>query len=972
MALHTGEAELREGDYYGTAVNRAARLMSIGHGGQILVSGTTASLVEDNLPDDIGLSNLGEHRLKGLARPSRIFQVLATFLPQDFPPLRTVKSAKNNLPQPLTGFVGRESELKQLDDFFAAPNTRLVTILGPGGMGKTQLSIEWSRRQTGHNGQVRYADGIYFVDLAPLESPDQVAPAMAEVFAFPLQGERRSPEQQMLDYLREKNMLLILDNFEHITNASTFIHDILLIAPAVQLLVTSRERLHLRAEQIFAIEGLAFPPASLPGNAELKDYAAVQLFIRRARRVRPDFELTTKYRVPVSRICRTTAGMPLAIELAAAWLDLLPVVTIADEIEKRLDVLETDLRDLPERHRSIRAAIDTSWQYLQPEQQQTFIRLSIFRGGLTWEAAVAVLGDEGELVLRRSLSKLRDKSLLGYDARTERFTIHELLRQYSAERLHSASHSADIYPVQERHALYYARLLASHESGLKGPLFPDSLRLIESDLENTLVAWEWLTNNERRSELAMAMNGLGLFLEMQGYHSIGRRNFRSVANSWHERLSGGPNVASEQADGLRFLAKALAWLSVFELDGHEAMSLLQESLTLLDDSRLDTELAEAERAFALYRLGLLYRDSRVGPAIDHLKQGVTIYQILDDLWGVAYCLLSLGYTTSFTDLETGRDYLLQASEVFETIGDVRGLSQALNLLTVMFSLEGDDLSMERTFSRLLALAADYEESFLLENTLYAKSFVSMARGQYQQDLAYRGKLISYFEDLGRAPLLYKVHLAYSYLHVSQFDKGRALLLQTRQELEEAAIEDDHRLAFCFHILAMLALAEEEFKKAQHYLHNALAIYKISHNYPDIAGVHTLTGIALIGQDDLDSAHSHIIEGLRMTLDRDLKGIILLGESFLAIALLMAHQGASLQARELYELVWQLPRFQKSALYDRVAGEKIRVLTNNLPSDDLITVTRQIAHRDPWQVAASLLEKMQTAAAENRKQKPAIP
>ena len=968
MGLHTGEAELREGDYYGTTVNRAARLMSIGHGGQILVSSTIARLAESNLPKDISLSNLGEHKLKGLARPSQVFQVLAAFLPQDFPPLRTGEAAKDNLPQPLTGFVGREVELKQLDDFFAVPDTRLVTILGPGGMGKTQLSIEWACRKTGHDGQVFYSDGIHFVDLAPLESPDQVALAMAEVFAFPLQGERRSPEQQMLDYLRDKNMLLILDNFEHISEASTFVYDILLTALAVQLLVTSRERLHLRAEQIFAIEGLAYPPASLPDNADLEAYAAVQLFVKSARRVSPGFGLTDKDRKTVFRICRATAGMPLAIELAAAWLDLMPMITIADEIEQRLDVLETNLRDVPERHRSIRAAIDTTWEYLQPDQQQTFSRLSIFHGGLTWEAATAMLGDGGsEMAMRRALLKLRDKSLLGYDASTERFTVHELLRQYGAERLRETDRSAELTQVQEKHALYYAQLVTRYASGLKGPQFADSLRLVESDLENILVAWEWLTKNERRSELTAAMDSLGLFLDMQGYLSIGRRNFRSVASRWQERLARSTAGAGEIANDLLFWSKALAWRSVFELEHHKAASLLQESLTLLDDSRLDDELGEAERAFATYRMGLLLRDSQVGPAIDYLKQSVTIYQKLNDLWGVAYCLLSLGYTTYFANLETGRDYLLQASEVFEITGDVRGLSQALHWLTVIHSLEGDDVSMEKTFSRLRAQVAGLEESYFQEDTLYAKGFVCMARGQYQQNVACHEKLASYYEDLGRAHLISKVHLGYSYLHADQFDKGRSLLLQARHDLEEEAIENDYRLAFCFHVLASLALAEDEFEKAQLYLQNALAIYKIGHHFPDIAGVHTLMGIALVGQGDLDSARPHLLEGLKMTLDY--KGIILLGESLLAIAFLRAYQGKAFQARRLYELIWHLPRFQKSALYEGIAGKKIRALTSNLSSDDLDVITIEVAGRDAWLDAATNLNELQAEGAENSNQQP---
>lgn len=278
-----------------------------------------------------------------------------------------LRPPRENLPAQTKPFIGREVEFSQLDQFFNSPEIRLVTILGPGGMGKTQLAIEWARKQarTVPDGQTPYRDGVHFVDLAPLESPEEVVPAMAEVFAFPLESERGSPEQQMLDYLREKKLLLILDNFEHIVESTTFVNELLRVAPGVRILVTSRERLQLSSEQVYALQGLSCP-GQLYGEGDLESFAAVQLFLKSAQRVKPEFQLEIANREPVARICRITAGMPLAIELAAAWIDLFSVNKLAAEIERHLDVLETDMRDLPERHRSIRATIDTSWLLLQP------------------------------------------------------------------------------------------------------------------------------------------------------------------------------------------------------------------------------------------------------------------------------------------------------------------------------------------------------------------------------------------------------------------------------------------------------------------------------------------------------------------------------------------------------------------------------------------------------------------------------
>jgi len=446
---------------------------------------------------------------------------------------------RENLPVRTKPFIGREVEFTQLSQFFANLETRLVTIIGPGGIGKTQLAIEWASEQarTASDERTQYPDGVHFVELASLDSPEQVVPAIAEVFAFPLESEHGSPEQQIFDYLREKTLLLILDNFEHIVESSVFVNDLLRVAPGVCILVTSRERLHLSSEQVYAFQGLSYP-GQPDGEENIEYFASVQLFLQNAQRMRPGFEIGAADREAVFRICHITAGMPLAIELAAAWIDLIPLDELALEIERHLDVLETDMRDLPERHRSIRAAIDTSWILLKPQEQRTFALLSIFRGGFTWASASAVLGpDISESDLRRMLSWLQDKSFLVYDAQKERFFVHELLRQYGAEKLQLASKEKAYALARERHALYFVRLLRNCDHDLRRAGFAKAAKLIEIDLENALLSWGWLIANDRRSDLASIMDTLGLFLEMQGYLSIGRRHFRSLARQWQEHLA---------------------------------------------------------------------------------------------------------------------------------------------------------------------------------------------------------------------------------------------------------------------------------------------------------------------------------------------------------------------------------------------------------------------------------------------------
>jgi predicted ATPase len=339
--------------------------------------------------------------------------------PSDEPPPGEAVVFPHNLPPQPTLFIGRETELASLNNLLLYSEKRLITIVGPGGMGKTRFALASAERFVGTFGDMPrpFTDGVYFVSLAPLTAPDHIVQALIETLDFPLEtGERqrRTPRQQILDYLRQKRLLLIMDNFEHLLDGVELVTDILKTAPEVQIVATSRERLHLQQEQIFAIQGLEFPDWETPEDAT--DYTASKLFILRARRIQHDFQLQTEDLTYLTRITRLVEGMPLAIELAAAWVDILSLAGIAAEIQKSLDFLETDVRDIPERHRSIRAVFDTSWQQMSLVERHIFPQLSVFRGGFTRKAAqvlIAIL--EGSPPALRLLGRLASKSLLQYN-----------------------------------------------------------------------------------------------------------------------------------------------------------------------------------------------------------------------------------------------------------------------------------------------------------------------------------------------------------------------------------------------------------------------------------------------------------------------------------------------------------------------------------------------------------------------------
>ena len=445
MGLHTGEPRLTDEGYVGIDVHKGARIAAVGHGGQVLLSQTTCALV------DAGVRDLGVHRLKDLSAPEHIYQLEVDGLPCDFPLLKTIEAGMKNLPAPRTSFVGRASELDEIDRLLGDPGCRLLTLVGPGGAGKTRLALEAAGRRI-----ERYPHGVHFVPLVSVASPEFLAPAIAESIQFAVDGAHSgfSAQDQLLDYLGERATLLVLDNFEHLVDGADLLGEIIERAPKVELLTTSRERLNVQSEWVLDVHGLGLTENGKGGSG------ALRLFVERATQVEPGFSLDDDQRAEARRICRLVEGLPLGIELSASWVSVLSCAEIAEEIERNIDFLATSMRDVPERHRSLRAAFDQSWRLLSGEQQAVLARLSVLRGDFGREAAAAVAGAD-----LRLLSDLVSKSLV---RRSDfgRFELHELLRQYAAERL--AASPGEERDARERHARHYAAMLIERQAELIG------------------------------------------------------------------------------------------------------------------------------------------------------------------------------------------------------------------------------------------------------------------------------------------------------------------------------------------------------------------------------------------------------------------------------------------------------------------------------------------------------------------------
>jgi predicted ATPase/class 3 adenylate cyclase len=717
MGLHTGESQEREGDYYGIEVNKAARIMGLGYGGQILLSEATTTLVNKSLPQDCTLADLGEHRLKGIAAVERIFQLCHPDLASDFPPLKSLATYKHNLRRQLSTFIGREKEMADVKHLLQ--DHRLLTLLGPGGTGKTRLMLQVAEEVIED-----YPDGVWLVELAPLTDPELIPERVAAALHV-----QEQPGREILDtlteYLRRKKLLLLLDNVEHLVQESAELAEHLLDhCPQLKILVTGREALCIEGETTLQVPSLSLPPKSEHPTVEtMRTSEAVQIFLDRGHAVNPDFALTEQNAPAIAEIVHRLDGIPLALELAAARLRMLTAQQIAARLNDRFRLLTGGRRTALPRQQTLQALIDWSWNLLVEEERVLLRRLSVFSGGWTLAAAQAVTGFDplDEIAVFDGLEQLINKSLVTVQHPLQaeaRYGMLESIRQYAQGKLIEAGQAGTL---REQHVDYFVALVDAYgEQGIGQDFFSWRDRLaLEGD--NLRAVMDWIA--EDRPGLALHFAGILQRFETGWMHYREARSWLEPTIEKARKLLENKSADIDMTDFIRAL-QAYGWLLVTHGDMINGHAILDESIRLAREfeefrilafalgmqaqamgtsvtweviEQLNEAIAlsrrdgyEVELLMLLFSAGQAYlarNDLEQGK--QHLDEAIQILAELDLPYMNAWAYIArANLAAAFQDMNTAEEYFLLASDTYGKSGDQRMAATARSMLAHIYRHAG--------------------------------------------------------------------------------------------------------------------------------------------------------------------------------------------------------------------------------------------------------------------------------------------
>jgi predicted ATPase/class 3 adenylate cyclase/DNA-binding CsgD family transcriptional regulator len=737
MGLHTGEPLVGAEGYVDLDVHHAARIMSVGHGGQVLLSQTTRELVKYDLPDGVSLRDLGEHRLKDLQRPSHIYQLVIADLPANFPPLKTLDNSPNNLPVQPTSLIGREKEVTASLNLLQREEVRLLTLTGPGGTGKTRLGLQVAAELSD-----LFPDGVYFVNLAPLSDPHLVVPTIAQTLDL-----KEVAGKPLLDLLKGalhwKHLLLLLDNFEQVVDAAMDVAALLAVCPNLKVLVTSRMPLHVRGEQEFAVPPLTVPdPKRLPDLVTLSQYEAVALFISRAQAIKPDFQMTATNARAIAEMCARLDGLPLAIELAAARIKLLPPQSLLARLGQRLALLTSGTRDVPERQQTLRKTIGWSYDLLDAQEQRLFRRLSVFVGGCTLQAleGIGAARDSEAGRVFEGAASLLDQSLLQQteqDGEEPRLLMLETIREYGLEVLEA---SGEMETTQHAHAGYYLALAEEAEPELGGPRQVMWLERLEREHDNLRAAMQWSLGpgeDGHRREMALRLGGaLRRFWIVHGHWSEGR-NFleRALAES-----KGVP--ASVQVKALI----AAANLANMQSDNDRAEALAEKSRALCQELGDTRGIALSLRLLAVVAI----RRGNLAATRSLNEEALVLFREVGDKEGAAMSLSNLGWLVIVQgEYAKGRALLEESLALHRELGNKSGMARSLSTLaSALFDSQGDPATIRTLLEESLVLSREVGDKEGIETCLLVSGQLALSQGDIATARALAEKSLVINREIG--------------------------------------------------------------------------------------------------------------------------------------------------------------------------------------------------------------------------------
>lgn len=711
IALHTGEADLRLGDYYGSAVNRCARLRAIAHGGQILASLATVNLVRDNLPKGLTLRDCGAHRLKDLVRPEHVYQVDVPDLPTEFPPLNSVDAFPNNLPVQLTSFVGREDDITEAKRLLAG--TRLLTLTGSGGAGKTRLSLQLAAEIL-----EQFPEGVWFVELARITDPELVPHAVAEALGAFI-AEENILTKTLIAYLRDKHTLLILDNCEHVVDGSAqFAEAVLRGCPGLKILASSREALGIIGETAWRLPSLALPDPHQQATVDsLSQCASIQLFLERARAARPDFVLTEENALLVAQICQRLDGLPLAIELATTRLRALSVGQIAARLGDRFRLLTGGSRTALPRHQTLRTLIDWSFDLLSDSERALLRRLAIFAGGLTLEAAESVcVGDNLDAAdVLDVLHQLVNKSLIVPDelGGESRYRLLESIREYARERL---LESGEGEAIRTRHLDYYIQWAAHGEQKLRSSEQKTWSEHYEREMDNVRAALDWALSGSKVESSLRLCSQVWYFWFRRGYWVEGLKWMLAA-------IEASPGIQSALRGAV--IVRCAVLSSLQGSDSQRTHQLLTEAITI------GRSIGDP----AILALGLLVEAAgqlEYQQAWSSFQECIALARQNNDAWTAAVALYQLGdRARNHGDVDQAKTLYAESLSTFRAIGDVSMSAYPLGNLGRLAFYAGEYAQAESAFQQALAIARETQDSLAIADWLVQLGNLKLQLGQME-------------------------------------------------------------------------------------------------------------------------------------------------------------------------------------------------------------------------------------------------